>query len=173
MIWELIYHLNSPIQELALKGYENIESFGIIKEESSGVVKLIGFTLFIETSNYDEAKKLSQIIANRVYDYLTSIHGVPIKGNLACYKKSSEKFYTVGRSIEFRWSQLTAEKLDLSLVEKLAIWDEIKLMRQLSHYRIGLKALDDIITQIREFYLIVEDEYGNKNHPKHAFLVAI
>ena len=170
MSWEMIYYFGSPIQELALKEYDNIEGFRIIKEESSVSVKLIGFALLVEASSDNEAKEISRIKANRVYDYLTSIHDVPINGYLACYKESNQELYSVESDVKIKWDQLTAKKVDLSVVEKMTKWGEIKLMRQLSHYRIGLKASDDIVTQIREFYLIVEDEYGDKKHPKHAFL---
>lgn len=170
MIWEMIYNLKSPIQELAIKGHEKIEGFKIISEESSGSVKLIGFVLLVEAFSDNEAKEISQLKANRVYDYLTSIHNVPINGYLAYYRESKQESYSTESDVKIKWDQLTAKRVDLSVVEKMTKWGEIKLMRQLSHYRIGLKASDDIVTQIREFYLIVEDEYGDERHPKHGFL---
>jgi hypothetical protein len=50
---------------------------------------------------------------------------------------------------------------------------ELQLMRQLSHYRRGIEASDDIITQVREFYMILEDEYAGTSNlilPKYSYV---
>jgi len=153
------YSLSPSLTEEGTNGSANIDGIQFIFDPSDGSLKLTGFVLKIEASSEDEAKSGTQIKANRILDFLTGIHRIPISAHLANYKTPDGKLM-VEIENAFKWNQINYEDLDLSLVSNMIKSNNIKLMRQLSHYRMGLRASDDVITQIREFYIIIEDEEG-------------
>ena len=85
------------------------------------------------------------------------MHRIPISASLANFK-TPEGIMMVKSDVKIKWDGISAEDLDLSLVDNMIRCNDIKLMRQLSHYHMGLRASDDVITQIREFYMIIDDE---------------
>jgi hypothetical protein len=157
MMWEMNYLLSPKLTEEGTNGSENIDGIQFTFNSSDGSLILTGFVIRVDASSEDEALTIAQIKANRVLDFLTGVHHLPIGAHLANFKTPEGKLM-VQSDLKIKWNQFNAENIDLSSVDDMLKWDNIKLMRQLSHYRMGLKASDDIITQIREFYMIVEDE---------------
>ena len=169
--WEAVFGFCSPIGEKSIAKIEGIE-FEIefdTEKVGEGII-LKGFSIITPILTIKEADDFAQENANRIFDYLSAIHNYPIEGYLSKmvevqpegevktgYKKSS-----VGTTIVDKPEDLDFNKDSFKRV--LQNNDE-KLARQLSHFRRGLKT-DDVITKIREFYLICEDEYP----PEHPFI---
>jgi hypothetical protein len=169
MVWQFNYLFLQPIQEQSITGYHDIKDVKFIIDNSEKEPRLIGFGVLVDIMHEEEAKFFAQIKANRIYDYLTGYHKHPITGSLANYvspdgKNFCEKIFSIKND------NYTAEILDLFFVEEMLAKNNIKLLRQLSHYRLALKSSSDDIAQICEFYMIIEDEYGDKNHPKNHLL---
>jgi hypothetical protein len=53
--------------------------------------------------------------------------------------------------------------LDFANIKNLLACDDSKILRQLAHYNFGLRYAHDPINQFREFYLVLEDEYGKRD----------
>ncbi len=169
MKWEMNYSLNYALTERSIVGFEKIDDIEFVINRSEDGHKLAGFKIHVNALAEDDAKTVAQLQANIIFDYLTGIHGYPIKGHLDNFIKSDGRI-AVENDITLRWNAYTSEDIDLSSIEDILNGEDIRLMRQLSHYRAGLSASKDLVTQVREFYMIVEDEYGDETHEKHDFI---
>ncbi len=167
MKWEMNYSLNDTLIERSIVGFEKIDDIEFVISEDG--YQLEGFRIHVNALTEDDAKTVAQLQANIIFDYLTGIHGYPIKGHLDNFIKPDGR-RTVEKYITIRWDTYTSEDIDLSSIEDILNGEDIRLMRQLSHYRAGLSASKDLVTQVREFYMIVEDEYGDETHEKHDFI---
>ncbi len=56
--------------------------------------------------------------------------------------------------------------LDFSLILEILEGLDEKLLRQLGHYALGLKAAD-IVSKYREFYQVIEDEQEKSDTSRH------
>ena len=167
--WEAVFGFCSPIGEKSIAKIEGIE-FEIefdTEKVGEGII-LKGFSIITPSLAKQEAALFVWEKANRIFDYLSAIHNYSIEGDLSNMVevkpegevKTGYLETTVGVTIH------KPEALDFNKdsIKRVLQNNDEKLVRQLSHFRRGLKT-DDVITKIREFYLISEDEYP----PEHPF----
>ena len=163
MGWEAKFKLSWDIAEYSIKDVTGITSD--IKKNELGNIFLKGFSLQIPPSSREEATIIALEKSNRISDYLTSIHSLPVEAYLQSITeirpvgemKSGYATLSVGGNVHL------PVHLDFANIENLIVCGDTKVLRQLAHYRMGLRYSSDPINQLREFYLVLEDEYG-KGH---------
>lgn len=163
MGWVARFEFSWRISEYSIKDVEGITSD--IWENEAGGIFLKGFSLQILPSGREEARISALEKGNRISDYLTSIHRRPVEAYLiqiteirpAGEVKQGEALSGVSAGVH------QPVHLDFANIENLIGCGDTKALRQLAHYRMGLRYALDPINQLREFYLILEDEYG-KDH---------
>lgn len=159
--WEANIRFFAPISEKSIKEIEDL-AFDI-EERKSGIA-LRGFIIKTPPMSADNAFLYSQEIANRVFDYLSAIHKYHITGylsNITEIKPAGE----MKTGIAHLATDAIIHKdfdLDLREIEPLLKKRDIKLMRQLAHYRMGLESRD-LVTKVQQFYQVAEDEYTKDN----------
>lgn len=170
--WDVAFNFLSPILE---KSIADFEDFIFDTEKMNEGILLKGFSIITEPLTKQEALYYAQGKANRFLDYLSAVHKYSIEcrlNNMVEVKPKGEErtgfVWVTGNCILHR-----PEYLDFSRdnAKKLLQNSDDKLVRQFSHYRRALKT-DDIIEKIREYWLIIEDEYG-QNHPfiqNHSYI---
>jgi hypothetical protein len=163
MGWVANFELSWKISEYSIKDVPGIKS-DIWKNEA-GNIFLKGFSLQIPPSSREEATIIALEKGNRISDYLTSIHRLPVEA----YLHNITEIRPEGQA-KHGYATLQASAnvhqpvhLDFANIEKLVGCGDTKVLRQLAHYRMGLRYSSDPINQLREYYLILEDEYG-KDH---------
>lgn len=159
--WEAKVQFFGPILEESIKEIDDI-TFDLEKRDSGIVLK--GFTVKTPQMSAENAFIYAQEIANRVFDYLSAMHGYSIKGYLSNITEIKPKGETKRGYAQVAMSQIShkAMKLDFGEIEPLLKKKDIKLMRQLAHYRMGLESRD-LVTKVQQFYQVAEDEYDDKN----------
>jgi hypothetical protein len=154
--WEVRFTLDTPISEKSIK---EIDGIRFDTEVHPNGIELRGFTLIISTMDEGEARILAEGKANRIFDYLSWIHNLAITG----YFSGMTEIRSAG---EVKRCMLTLSvsgiihnpvDLDFSLVRDILEGRDEKLLRQLGHYSMGLRATD-IVSKYREFYQVIEDE---------------
>lgn len=163
MGWEAKFKLSWDIAEYSIKDVTGITSD--IKKNGLGNIFLKGFSLQIPPSSREEATIIALEKSNRISDYLTSIHRLPVEA----YLQSITEIRPAGEmkrgyaTLSLGGNVHLPVHLNFANIENLIGCGDIKVLRQLAHYRMGLRYSSDPINQLREFYLILEDEYG-KGH---------
>ena len=122
---------------------------------------------FIEAVNY------SKLLANRCADIISSMIGTGVSFSFKQITELPETpgqfekttFFQIGYQTSFR-----LEVIDMTKFSILEVFSNknAKLARQLSHYRRALLSSDPI-NQIKEFYLVIEDEYGRNDNRTKEF----
>jgi hypothetical protein len=156
----------SSIIEEYITANKEINDIILDTEKVGDKIKLKGFSIFTPELTFMEAINHVKEKANRFSDYISAIHNIPITFHLISMVKNVGGIRERTRmSPEINVRVYKPEKLDLNKASFKKVYqnNDIKLARQLAHFRRGLET-EDIITKIREFYLIVEDEYGKENH---------
>ena len=159
--WEAKIRFFGPLSEKSIKEIDDL-SFDIETNESDIVLK--GFVVKTPPMSADDAFLYAQEIANRVFDYLSAIHGYHITGylsNITEIKPKGEKKTGIAQS-KFHSIKRKPMELDFSEIEPILKKKDIILIRQLAHYRMGLEARY-LVTKIQQFYQVAEDEYDEKN----------
>lgn len=159
--WEAKIQFFGPILEESIKEPDGI-TFDIETRESGIILK--GFTVLTPPMSADDAFLYAQEIANRIFDYLSAIHGYHIKGYLSNITEIKPKGEKKTGMAQIAASAIIhkAMKLDFGEIEPLLKKKDTKLMRQLAHYRMGLES-SDLVTKVQQFYQVAEDEYDDKN----------
>jgi hypothetical protein len=122
-------------------------------------IELKGFNLIIPATNEADARILAEGKANRIFDYLSWIHNRSISGyfsGMTEIRPAGEVKRGIAFS-KFHGIVHNPVDLDFSLIFDVLEGRDEKLLRQLGHYSLGLKAAD-IISKYREFYQVIEDE---------------
>lgn len=162
--WEVVFNFSSPILE---KSISDFEDFILDTEKVDEGIHFKGFSIITNALTIQEAFFYAQGKANRFFDYLSAVHKYPVECHMSTMIEVKPKgevrtgfAFVTGKCVIHR-----PEILDFSKdnAKKILQNSDDKLVRQFSHYRRALKT-DDIIEKIREYWLIIEDEYG-KNHP--------
>jgi len=154
--WEVRFKLITPISEKSVKEIEGIR-FDIASHPNG--IELKGFTIVIPATNEREARILAEGKANRIFDYLSWIHNRSITGDFcgmteirsAGEVRSGMAILSVSAIIH------NPVDLDFSLIRDILEGRDERLLRQLGHYSMGLKAID-VVSKYREFYQVIEDE---------------
>lgn len=160
MGWVANFELSWRILEYSIKDVTGITS-DIWKNEL-GTIFLKGFSLQIPPSIAEEALIIALEKGNRVANYLSSIHLLPVEA----YLQNITEIKPEGE-VKTGIAQITGNgnihqpvDLDFGSVKKMLDCNDPKALRQLAHYSMGLRYSSDPINQLREFYLVLEDEYG-------------
>lgn len=154
--WEVRFTLITPVSEKSIKEIEGIR-FDI--ESHSNGIELKGFTIIAPVTNKEEARILAEGKANRIFDYLSWIHNRSITGDFCGMTEirpageARSGIVTLGVSAIIH----NPVDLDFSLILDILEGRDERLLRQLGHYSMGLKATD-VVSKYREFYQIIEDE---------------
>jgi hypothetical protein len=154
--WEVRFTLDFPISEKSIKEIEGVR-FDTATHPLG--VELRGFTIIIPAAKEAEARILAEGKANRIFDYMSWIHNRSINGyfsGMTEIKHSGEAkigiaYFGVDAIIH------NPVDLDFSLILDILEGRDERLLRQLGHYALGLKAVD-IVSKYREFYQVIEDE---------------
>ncbi len=165
--WQASFNIKPP---LALGEIKNPTNFKIIKENDRPDAKAIGLEVTIDEPTEEKATTSAINIANTVAACLTFLKGVPVKAHLSSIANlSSSKPSTQFIFIGSRFVLDASQDVDFTTnpIRELLSGQNIKLHRQLAHYQRALET-EDIITKIREFYQVVEDEYPSD----HSFIQA-
>ncbi|MGD0951275.1 MAG: hypothetical protein ABR985_02595 [Methanotrichaceae archaeon] len=163
MGWVANFELSWRILEFSVKDVAGITS-DIWKNES-GTIFLKGFSLQIPPSSAEEALIIALEKGNRIANILSSIHLLPVEAylhNITEIKPEGETKTGIAQT-KVHANIHQPVDLDFASVKKLLDCNDPKALRQLAHYSKGLRYSSDPINQLREFYLVLEDEYG-KNH---------
>ncbi|MFZ3170299.1 MAG: hypothetical protein WA130_22020 [Candidatus Methanoperedens sp.] len=161
--WEAIFNFPSNILEKSITATEGVDfkiEFNVEKVENGIIFK--GFSIITPILTRQEAVNYVQEKANRIFDYMSAIHNRSIEGylsNMISIKPKGE-VRTGLKILTAEYVLHKPEDLDFNeeFIKNVLRNKNEKLMRQLSRCRRGLKT-DDVITKIREFYQIIEDEY--------------
>ena len=159
--WEAKIQFFGPILEESIKEINGI-TFEIETKDSGIILK--GFTVKTPSMSADDAFLYAQEIADRIFDYLSANHGYHIKGylsNITEIKPKGEKKKGIA-TLAVDMILHKPKKLDFSEIEPLLKKKDVKLMRQLAHYRMGLESID-LVTKVQQFYQVAEDEYKKDN----------
>lgn len=154
--WDVRFTLTTPVSEKSIKEIEDIR-FDI--ESHPNGIELKGFTIIVPTTDKEDARILAEGKANRIFDYLSWIHNRSITGDfcgMTEIRPSGEVrsgMATLGVSAIIH----NPVDLDFSLIRDILEGRDEKLLRQLGHYSMGLKAID-VVSKYREFYQVIEDE---------------
>jgi hypothetical protein len=125
---------------------------------------------FVDAINY------SRIIANRCTDILSFIVGYGVSCSLKQINEIGSEVGKVKTGAVFMSADafiVKPEEVDMTKpsFSRILRNQDDKLARQLSHYRRGVSSTD-VIDQIREYYQIIEDEYGKNDQrtKKYTFV---
>lgn len=144
----------------------DFEDFRFVTEEADGGIHLMGFSIMTDALKRQEALFYAQGRANRFFDYLSAIHKYPVEGRLSNMVEVKPKGETRTGYATMKCDAIIhrPEDLDFSKdnAKKVLQNSDEKLVRQLSHFKRALKT-DDIIEKVREYWLIIEDEYELTN----------
>ncbi|HJH26516.1 MAG TPA: hypothetical protein C5S37_06995, partial [Methanophagales archaeon] len=143
--WEVGFIFPSPIREKSITNAEGLEfrlEFDTEKVEEGIILK--GFSITTPILTMKEADDFAQENANRIFEYLSAIHNYSIEGYLSNMVelisegevKTGYVEHTVSITIH------TPEALDFNkdTIKRVLQNNEEKLVRQLTHFRMGLKA---------------------------------
>jgi hypothetical protein len=118
-------------------------------------------------SSFVDAINYSKLIANRCVDMISYIVGFGVSCSLSQINEigppGTVKTGAVFCTIDAVLSKMQNVDITTTSFSNALQNRDRKLVRQLSHYRLGLLS-SDIVEKIREFYQVLEDEY-TKNHP--------
>lgn len=161
--WNANFKLSWDILENSIKDTDGIISE--IRTNELGSQFLTGFTLCIPPSNAEEALIIAVEKGNRVADYLGSIHCLPVQAYLSNITEIKPKGEVKAGIARLMASANIHQPMDLDFanIKNLLACDDSKILRQLAHYNFGLRYSHDPINQFREFYLVLEDEYGKRD----------
>lgn len=166
--WEAHFTFQSNIYEKSITPVKDLYfEINLDTEKVDEGIHFKGFSIITPILTIKEAKSFAQEKANRILDYMSAIHNYSIEAsfNLISEIKPPGELKLVEST--FTINGILYKSIDLNLndesLKNLLGGKNVKLMKQLSHYRRGLKT-DDIINKIRDFYLIIEDDYPT-NHP--------
>ena len=167
--WEAVFSFSSPFLEKSMKtkieGIVFEIEFDTEKVEEGTIFK--GFSIFTPILTRKKASDFVRKKANRIFDYISAIHNYSIEGYLShmVEVKPEGELKTVYKEFQVDAILHKPEALDFNedSFKSILLNNDEKLVRQLAHFRRGLKT-EDVITKIREFYLICEDEYPKKHH---------
>ena len=161
--WNANFKLSWDILENSIKDIDGIISE--IRRNELGSKFLTGFTLYIPPSNAEEALIIAVEKGNRVADYLGSIHCLPVQAYLSNITEIKPKGEVKAGIARLMASANIHQPVDLDFanIKNLLTCDDSKILRQLAHYNFGLRYSHDPINQFREFYLVLEDEYGKED----------
>lgn len=162
-----IKNIDDPNSIIEERIDENKEINDIIldTEKFSDKIKLKGFSIVTPEPTFMEAMNDVKEKANRFSDYISAVHNMPITFHLISIEKNVGGIRERTRmSPEINVGVYKPEKLELNKASFKKVYKNTdkQLARQLAHFRRGLETVD-IITKIREFYLVVEDEHGEGN----------
>jgi hypothetical protein len=147
----------------------NLPNVTLITEIEGENTKVISIEITTPNLPFVDAVNYSKVLANRCVDIMSFIVGYGVScflnqineiSNETGKSKTGMIFLTGGAFIA------KPVEIDITKSSFTAILQntDAKLTRQLAHYRRGISS-QDVIEQIREFYLVLEDEYG-KNSPR-------
>lgn len=141
----------------------------LVTDSDGRNTSVISIEIITPVLSFLDAINYSQRMANRCTDVLSFISGYGVACSLKQINEIGEEvgaakigaiFFSVGGLLVKPGEvDLTKPAFSRVIQEK-----DKKLARQFSHFRLGISSLD-VIEQIREFYQIIEDEYG-ENDPK-------
>ena len=154
--WEVRFTLNYPLSEISIKETDGLKFD--TRAHPLGV-ELKGFAITISAASEQEARILAEGKANRIFSYLSSIHNRSIAGYFSGMTEIKPKGEVKKGIMTTRVHGIIHNPLDLdfSLLKDLFEFRDEKLLRQLGHYSMGLKATD-VISKYREFYQVIENE---------------
>jgi len=154
--WEVRFALDAPVSEKSIK---EIDGIRFDTEVHPNGIELRGFTIIIPTMDEEGARILAEGKANRIFDYLSWIHNRAITGYFCGMTEMRPAGEVKTGMMTLRGSAIIHNPVDLdfSLVRDILEGRDEKLLRQLGHYSLGLKATD-IVSKYREFYQVIEDE---------------
>jgi len=161
--WNANFKLSWDILENSIKDVDGIISE--IRTNELGSKILTGFTLHIPPIDAEEALIIAVEKGNRVADYLGSIHCLPVQAYLSNITEIKPKGEVKAGIARLMVSANIHQPMDLDFanIKNLLACDDSKILRQLAHYNFGLRYSHDPINQFREFYLVLEDEYGKRD----------
>jgi len=164
--WLAKFSLFTPIKEKSVKNLTTVRFHTERPAEGSDGVVLKGFTISLETpSNHDEPVLAAEEKANRIFSYLSLVHRYPIDGYLESMiedrPKGEPKTGIASLSVDAIIHNM--EDLDWEGIEDLLETKDVKLLRQLANYNMGLKSVSPV-EKLQKFYLVIEDEYP-RTHP--------
>ncbi|HUS74508.1 MAG TPA: hypothetical protein VMY43_00730 [Methanothrix sp.] len=169
--WEVRFTLDVPISERSIKEIDGIK---FETEVHSLGIELKGFKIIIPATNEADARILAEGKANRIFDYLSWIHNRSISGYFSGMTEIRPAGDVKRGIASFSVSAIIHNPVDLdfSLILDVLEGRDEKLLRQLGHYSLGLKAAD-IISKYREFYQVIEDEQDVGGTPETKPLESI
>jgi hypothetical protein len=154
--WEVRFTLDVPISERSIKEVDGIRFDTAVHPLG---IELRGFTIIIPATNEADARILAEGKANRIFDYMSWIHNRSVTG----YFSGMTEIRPAGEArsgiatIGIHAIIHNPIDLDFSLILDILEGRDEKLLRQLGHYSMGLKAAD-VVSKYREFYQVIEDE---------------
>jgi len=153
---------------IAVSKVLNLPDVTLVTESGGGSTSVTSIEITTPILSFVDAINNSQRMANRCTDILSFVSGYGVTCSLNQINEIGDGGAAKTGAIDFSAdaSIVKPEEVDLTRPAFLRVIKEKdeKLARQLSHFRRGISSLD-IIEQIREFYQIMEDEYG-ENDPK-------
>lgn len=164
--WLAKFSLFTPLLERSVKNLKGVAFETQPAANNDGVV-LKGFTISLETqSNDDEVILAAQEKANRIFSYLSMVHRRPVEGYLNNMTEDKPEGELKEGIATCNVSAIIHGPLDLDWagIEDLLETDDVKLLRQLANYHMGLKSVSPV-EKLQKFYLVIEDEYRDRMHP--------
>jgi hypothetical protein len=162
--WKASFVVNPPVKVSGIKDLPDIK----LKTKTEGnQTHIIGIEITTPDQQFVDALNHATLVANRCTDYLTLICGFGVATNITQINEIG-KPEDLKNGAAFLKADLVisrVKEIDLTnsrFLDILNLKDD-RLARQLSHYRRGI-ASRDIIERIREYYLVIEDEYPS-DHP--------
>jgi hypothetical protein len=145
----------------------NLSNITFTTESDARNTSIVSIEIVTPDLSFVDAINYSQTLANRCVDIMSFIVGYGIScsikqineiGGEIGKTKTGAVFYSSDALI------VKPEEVDLTkpFISKILLNQDEKFVRQLSHYRRGISS-QDVIEQIREFYLVLEDEYGKNS----------
>lgn len=163
--WKVIF-ITTP--KVVVSKVLNLPNVTLVTESDERNTSITSIEITTPDLSFVDAINYSQLMANRCADILSFISGY---GVVCSLKQINEIGGDIGTpkmgAVMFTADALFVKPTEVNLTRPAFLGvikekDE-KLARQLSHLRRGISS-SDLIEQIREFYQIIEDEYGENDH---------
>lgn len=164
--WKANFRLSRDILVNSITDTDGIRSN--VRTDDHGNKFLMGFTLSIPPESSEQALIIAKEKGNKVADWLSCIHNLPVEAFLLDMTETRPhgmvRVLLNGLNFGCGFHEPKSIDLDFIGIERLFENNDVKALRQIAHYRVGLRYSSDPINQFREFYLVIEDQY-DKNDP--------
>lgn len=170
--WKATFKLRPDIE---VKQIRDLPDVRLITKDRKNRKRMTGIEVTTPDLSFVDAINYSTLLANRCADIISYTNGIGVSCSLKQINEigPAGEVKTGGAFLSCNAILVKPQEIDIAntaFLNVLRSKDE-KLSRQLSHYRRAI-ASSDIVEKLREFYLVLEDEYPKNHRIRHKYKYA-